>query len=112
MAERKLPSRRRRAPKGKVVRLSNLVYDTLNKQRQGKSWDCFLRKIFGLKDRGGNSQVLIEGILETVTGKFFLLEPDMTWDELEEKAYEIAFLETAKRKMKRVSKPLKMRELP
>lgn len=112
MAEKKLPTRRKRASKGKVIRVSNLVYDTLNNQRRGRSWDCLLRKLFGLPDRQGNLQVLIEGILETVTGKFMLKISEKSWEELEQDAYEIAITETAKMKKKKVTAPLRMREMP
>jgi hypothetical protein len=110
--ERKLPSRRKRASKGRVIRVSNLVFETLNEIRRGKSWDSLLRKSLGLPDRQGNEQRLIEGMLEATTGKFFLRDLDVTWDRLEQDVYEIAIIEAAKRKLKRVSKPLRMRELP
>lgn len=112
MAERKLPSRRKRAPKGKVIRISNMIYDLLNAQRKGKSWDSLFRRMLGVEDREGNQQPLIEGMLETVTGKFFLKGLEDSWETLEESAYETAIMAAAKMKMKRVSKPLKMRELP
>jgi hypothetical protein len=111
MAERKLPSRRKKASKGKVIRVSNLVYEMLNKQRYGKSWDNLFRKMFGFPDRAGNTQPLVEGVLETMTGKFLLKDVDMKWDRLEEDAYEIAILTAARRKEKRVSRPIKMREI-
>ena len=112
MAERKLRSRRRKSTKGKEIRISNLVYSTLNKYRKGHSWDALFRKLLGLPDRAGNEQPLVEGMLETMTGKFFLKLPDIKWDKLEEDAYEIAILTAARRGAKRVSRPLKMRELP
>lgn len=112
MAERKLPVRRRKFPKGKAIRVSNLVFDTLDKQRYGKSWDYLFRRLLGLPDRAGNAQTLIEGILETMTGKFFLRQHEVEWSKLEEDAYEVAILTAAKRNEKRVSRPLRMRELP
>lgn len=113
MAERKLPARRKRRKmnRGKSIRVSDLVFTTLNQIRHGRSWDSLMRKQLGLPDRAGNDQILVEGMLETMTGKFFL-KHDMTWEALEEIAYEIAIVTAAKLKLKRVSKPLKMRELP
>ena len=80
--ERKLPVRFKRASKGKVLRVSTLVFDMLNKQRRGRSWDSLFRKIFGLPDRYGKEQVLIEGMLETISGKFLLKEPKVDWEKL------------------------------
>lgn len=112
MGERQLSNRRKKASKGSVIRVSDLVYDTLNKARHGRSWDWLFRRLLGLPDRSGNAQPLIEGMLETMTGHFLLKQPGKSWAELEEDAYEIAIITAAKRKVKRVSKPLKMRELP
>lgn len=112
MAERKLQSRRRRADKGKSIRVSTALFKIIDKSRRGKSWDSFFRILFGIPDRAGNEQPLIEGMLETMTGRFFLKLPDKPWDKLEEDAYEIAIMTAAKRGAKRVSRPLKMRELP
>lgn len=113
MAERKLKSRRRKkASKGKSIRVSDLVYSTLDKIRKGRSWDSLFRKLFGFPDRAGNEQPLVEGILETMTGQFFLKLPGITWEQLEEDAFEIAIITAAKRGAKRVSKPLRMKEIP
>lgn len=112
MKERKLKSRRKRASKGKAIRVSDMVCTALDKARKGKSWDSLLRKMLGLPDKFGNEQILIEGILEVMTGKFILKSPNTSWDKLEEDAYEIAILTAAKLKSKRVGRPLKMRELP
>lgn len=112
MSERKLKSRKKKASKGKSIRVSDLVYETLNKSRHGRSWDNILRKMLGLPDRAGNDQILIEGMLEVMTGKFFLKTPGQSWEKIEEDAYEISILTAAKFNSKRISKPLKMRELP
>lgn len=111
MSERKLSNRRKRASKGKAIRVSDLVYNTLDKQRRNRSWDWLFRKLLGLPDRGGNPQTLIEGIVEQLTGKF-LLRTDKAWDDLETDAYEIAIVTAAKQKLKRVPRPLRVRELP
>ena len=115
MGIRKLPNRYRKASKGVALRVSDHVFAELNKMQSGikkKSWDSILRKLLGLPDRQGNKQVLIEGILETITGQFLLRESRRAWSTLETDAYEIAFLAAAKRKLKQVPKPIKMRELP
>lgn len=112
MQERKLPTRKRKAKKGKSIRVSDLVFETLDKTRRGKSWDSLFRKLLGLPDRAGNDQILVEGMLEVTTGKFFLKLQDSTWDQLEEDAYEVAIINAAKQKSKRVARPIKMRELP
>jgi hypothetical protein len=112
MAERRLPSRRKRASKGRVIRISTAVFESLDERRRGQSWDSFLRKLHGLEDRHGNPQILIEGMVEALTGAFFLKTPDTTWEKLEEKVYEAAFMAAAEAGLKRIGKPLKMRELP
>lgn len=112
MSERKLKNRKRRSPKGRIVRLSNAVFDALDKQRRGRSWDAMFRRMLGLPDRNGKVQPLIEGVLETMTGKFFLRLPEIPFVELERAAYEIAFLTAAREKTQKVSAPIKMRELP
>lgn len=112
MAARKLAGRRKRASKGRIIRISDLVYETLNAERHSRSWDSFLRKMLGLYDRAGREQPLIEGMLDTVTGRFFLRGVDVDWQELENKAYESAILAAATMKIKRISKPLRMREIP
>lgn len=109
--ERKLRNRKRRASKGKAIRISNLVYETLNKARFRRSWDCLLRRMLGLEDRAGNPQVLIEGVLETTTGVLLLKTPETSWSLLEERAYEMAIRAAARKKEKRVSRPIRMREL-
>jgi hypothetical protein len=109
--ERKLKGRRRKFPKGRIVRLSNLVYETLDKQRRSRSWDAFFRRMLGLPDRHERPQPLVEGVLETMTGKFFLKVPGATLAKLEEAAYEVAF-RTAAREKAKLSAPIKMREMP
>lgn len=112
---RKLPNRKVKFSKGVAIRVSDLVFLELQKmqpQQHPKSWDCIFRRMLGLPDRRGNSQTLIEGILETITGRFFLREPHKSWNTLEQNAYEIAFLAAAKQKLKIVPKPIRMRELP
>ena len=95
--------------------MSDHVFTELNKMQpviKKKSWDSILRKLLGLPDRQGNKQILIEGVLETITGQFLLKESRRAWNTLETDAYEIAFFAAAKRKLKQVPKPIKMRELP
>lgn len=110
--ERKLRNRKQRASKGKAIRVSNLVYNTLDKERYGKSWDSLLRRYLGLPLRSGEIQPLIEGMLEQLTGKFLLKTPGIDWHELETSAYELGFIAGAKRKVKYVPKPIRVRELP
>lgn len=112
LAERKLPSRKKRASKGHAIRVSDEVYDTLDTQRKRRSWDWLFRRMLGLPDRAGNPQPLIEGMVEVLTGRFFLREPGRSWEDLETDAYELAIITAAKQKLKRVPRPLKMRELP
>lgn len=107
---RKLPNRKKRASKGRAIRVSDLVWDTLNRNRVS-SWDVLMRKILGLPKRDGTPQPLVEGILEVTTGKFFLKTPDKSWGDLETDAYEVAILEAAKLKTKRVHKPIRVREI-
>src|SRR5688572_16817361 len=102
MPERKLPIRTKKASKGVASRISDQVYNILGKQRRGQSWDALFRQIHGLEDRNGNKQALVEGILETVTGRFLLRDPDKPWDDLEKDAYEIGIVKAAKLGIKRV----------
>lgn len=111
-SERKLTNRKKRASKGHVIRVSDLVYEALDAGRRGRSQDWFLRRVLGLPDRSGNEQALIEGMLESLTGCFFLRPPNMSWDDLETDAYEVAIIAAAKTRVKRVPRPLRMRELP
>lgn len=110
MGERKLVSRKRRAPKGKAIRVSNLVYETLDRVRHGRSWDCAMRRMLGLPDRAGKPQPLVEGMLEVITGMFVLKLNSATWTEVEDTTYKLADY-AAKRKKLRAETPIRMREL-
>lgn len=111
MAERKLPNRKRKSNPGRVIRVSKPVYDLLEKGRAGRSWDLYIRHTLGLPDRAGNKQPLLEGLLEPTTGRLFLKFSHITWETLEEDAYEVAFIAAAKQKLKRVGRPIRMREV-
>lgn len=108
--ERKLRSRKRRFSKGRRIAISDLVYDTLNRSRRC-SWDTLLRRMLGLADRNGDAQPLIEGMLETTSGMFMLKLPGGTWSELEETAYKMADQIARKRRMMKLSPPIRMREV-
>lgn len=115
MSERKLPTRRRKFSKGKAIRISDLVYDTLDAGRARSkhrpySWDSLLRRMLGLPDRSGRTQPLVEGILETTTGMFVLKMQNVTWDEIEELAYKVAHTAMMRKKAKAISPPIKLRE--
>lgn len=103
MSERLLKSRKRRkASKGRVLRVSDAVYSYLNQRRANRSFDCLLRTIHGLPDREGIPQPLIEGWLEITSGRFFFDEADARGE---------AVMAAARAKSKTVNKPLKMREV-
>lgn len=105
MSERVLTNRRRRASKGKPIRVSDLVYNTLQKKRANnskESWDCLFRRMLGLPDRRGNEQPLVEGWLEITTGQMYIHQAD---------ARGAAVMEAAKAKTKKVNKPIRMREV-
>jgi hypothetical protein len=110
MSERRLRTRKRKASSGRAVRLSNALLDFLEPRRRGlRSYDAYFRRVFGLPDWKGDPQQLLEGCLEVTTGRFF---PKTTgWDQAEEDAYEVAILEAAKKKTKKVNKPIRMREI-
>lgn len=110
MSERKLKNRRRRAPKGRLIRVSNIVYETLDGQRRSKSWDALMRRMLGLPDRAGNPQPLAEGMLELHSGVFLLKLPDATWREVSEVANKMAERIAAKKKV-RLEVPVRMREI-
>jgi hypothetical protein len=65
--------------------------------------------MLGLDDWRGNPQPLVEGCLEPTTGRFFIKHKD--WDQAEEDAYEVAILEAAKKKTRKVNKPIRLREI-
>lgn len=111
MSERKLGNRKRRASKGKAIRVSNLVYETLDMSRRQRSWDCMFRRMLGLPDRAGRNQALVEGMLETTTGLFLLKLEQTAWPELEETAFKMAEAARRRNKQPTVSAPLRMREL-
>lgn len=102
-----LPGRRRKkASKGRVIRISDDVYKILNERRlKGLrlSWDEYIRRMIGLPTRKGEPQILLEGFLEKNTGKFFL-------DEAEARGQSV--LEAARKKTKKFLAPIKMREVP
>jgi len=108
-AERVLPVRRKRANKGRAIRVSMLVHDTLDRRRAGRSWDAFFRNMLGLPDRAGNERPLVEGMLEAQTGVFVLKLNDASWVEVEEVAYKLAD-RVAKQKKRSPMKPIRMRE--
>lgn len=110
MSERKLVGRRRKFSKGKAIRVSDLVYDFLDKQRRQRSWDEFFRRMFGLPDRKGVSHPLVEGMLETTTGLFLLKLESTSWEELEQTAFRMAESIARKKQLKSATVPLRMRE--
>lgn len=115
MSERRLKNRKRKPDAGKVIRISTPVWTKLQDIRLNRrriSWDNFFRKMFGLPDRSGNAQPLIEGYLEVTSGKFFLVTPlikhQATLKEAEKSAYELA-IKLAPGPHS-VRKPIRMRE--
>lgn len=103
MSERALPGRKRKkASKGRIIRVSDRVYSHLNKNRAKRSFDELFRKMFGLPDREGTPQPLVEGWIEITTGQFFLDEAD---------ARGASVVAAARAKTKNVNKPIKVREL-
>lgn len=113
MSERKLRARRKRTYSGRAVRLSNDLIKVLDRERRRgtvRSYDALLRRIFGLPDWRGNPQTLIEGFLETTGGEFIL--KTNSWDEAEAVANGRAVQEAVKRRTRKVSKPIRMRQIP
>lgn len=112
--ERKLRSRKRKFSKGKAIRVSDIVFQTLDAARGEQSWDLFMRRMLGIPDRAGGVQPLIEGVIETLTGKFLLKTPAQDWEDLTQTAYEQGFIAAARQRDKRiryVPKPIRVREL-
>lgn len=117
MARRKkkrkvLKNRKRNWSPGKVIRVSDEVYAFLDSERLKQSWDVHMRKLLGIPDRSGNKQPLLEGVLETSTGKFFAKNKEMDWETMVQDAYEVSIIEAAKKKKRCAEKPRRMRELP
>ncbi len=103
MAEKVLRSRRRRkASKGRVLRVSDDVFAYLNRKRAKRSFDCLFRTLLGLPDREGIPQPLLEGWLEITSGRFFFNAAEARGE---------AVMAAARAKSKSVNKPLKMREV-
>lgn len=96
-----LPNRRKKASKGKLIRISDDVFNLLQKKRQGKSWDSLMRRMLGLPDRAGITQPLVVGWLDQDTGQLYL-------DEAEARG--AAVVAAAKRGTKKIKQPIKMRE--
>jgi hypothetical protein len=107
--ERKLSNRKKRASKGRIIRVSTVVYNAVETRRQGRSWDSTFRWILGLPDREGKIQRLAEGMLDVHSGTL-ILKLDGTWDECEEITLQIA--EKWARKLGVVrQRPIRMREV-
>ena len=95
---------------GQTLRISHAVFNYLNqrrlndKTRKGRppSWDTFFRKFLGLPTRSGSPQPLVEGFLETDTQVLYLTEAE---------AAGAAVVQAARKKTKRINKPIKMREV-
>lgn len=109
--ERKLKNRRPKANKGRAIRVSMTVFDSLNEKRQDRSWDAFLRQLLGLPDRKGFANPCVEGMLETTTGMFLLKMPNTSWDKLEETAFKLAHKMAEKKQTGRINYPIRMREV-
>lgn len=100
MSERKLRNRQKRASKGKIIRVSDAVFRSLNQTRNRRSWDDYLRWLLGLPNRNGIIVPLIEGALDTATG-VFVLKTGAEWTEVLDLAARITS----------GSRPVRMREL-
>lgn len=102
MSERVMRNRRK-IVEPRVIKVSGEVYQFLIRKRdKAGSWDAFFRRAYGLPDRKGAEQPLVEGFLEINSGKFFLDEDE---------ANGAAVMSAAKRKTKRVDKPIRLREV-
>ena len=111
MRKLKARKRRKRHITGKPVRLSNELLSYLDRRIRGsRSYDAYLRKVFGLADWQGEPQPLIEGCLEVSTGQFFSKEQD-SWDEVEATANGAACVAKVALKLKKVPKPIRLREI-
>lgn len=116
MGERKLPARRRKFSKGKAIRVSDLVYDTLDASRRRgvnidkiRSWDSTLRRMLGLPLRNGKQQTLIEGMLDVTSGVFMLKLDQTPWSDLEQMAYRLADI-YAKKNRTTAQTPIRLME--
>jgi hypothetical protein len=111
MAERTLPVRRRKkADPGKPIRVSKLVFATLDKDRGRLSWDCFFRRMLGLPTRKGKEQPLIEGALDPHSGILTLRLNGTSWREVEDVARQIGE-HSASFHRRPSQSPIRMREI-
>lgn len=103
--EKVLKNRRKAASRGKVIRVSDTVWNYLNDRRlnsRTSSWDKFFRSVFGLKNRKGEEQPLVTGWLEVNTGRFYLKQAE---------ANGAAVVAAARAGIKKYVRPIKMREI-
>jgi hypothetical protein len=111
VSERKLKSRKRRFSKGRRIAISDFTFAELSKQLHGRSWDAFMRRMFGLPDRKGREQQLVEGMLEVTTGTFILRLADTTWEEVELTANKFAEVAARKKQLRTYAPAIRMREV-
>jgi hypothetical protein len=109
-SERVLPTRKRKLKQG-LIRVSPLVWKTLDRGRGKISWDDWLRYLLGLPDKKGYEQRCVEGMLETTTGLFILKLPDSTWEEIEVLMHKVSAQVAFNKNLSRPNKPIRMREL-
>jgi hypothetical protein len=102
-------ARKRMRDIGQTLRLSHEVFNYLNQRRLNDrtkrapaSWDSFFRRMLGLPTRAGSPQPLVEGWLELDTQVLYLTERE---------AAGAAVIEAARKRTKRINKPIKMREV-
>lgn len=109
----KNPRKRKKASKGHVIRVSDLVRASLDSRRlnnRSLSHDSYLRGVLGLPDRtheqqwiaAGRPPILTEGYIEPLSGRFFEDEAD---------ANGAMIVEAAKRKTKKWVKPIRVRQV-
>jgi len=104
---RTLKGRKRKVSRGEVLRVSEETHAFLNGKRIGTkakapSWDNFFRSVFGREKRNGERQPLIVGWVEIHSGRFFLRRSEARGQ---------AVVEAAKRGVKNITPPIKMREI-
>ncbi len=102
--EKVLRNRKRKpASKGRVIRVSDDVWNYLQPRRRKdgrESHDCLLRRIFGIDQRSGDPNPLLIGWV--AEGRFFFEEAD---------ARGVCVTAAVKRGTRKVPAPVKMREI-
>lgn len=102
-SEGAVPPKAKRIFPGKVIRVSQKVYDTLKRHlREKDSWDSMLRRLHGIPDRRRK---------EPRAREFWMLPGALQVFETESKARGAAVVNGVKRGLRKAEAPIRVREI-